>query len=154
MPMVEHKFIVAAIDPGENTGIAIASFLQLTDNGPVLDTTTIETETIPDEEFEKRLPLILNREVQKFIVEIAAAQGNSTQSGRIGKVNFALEQQDKLGITLYISPGNWKPLARSHSWAVAEVVKGMFKTQHEKDAYCMLKWYEFLLRKQQKEDSK
>lgn len=50
--------------------------------------------------------------------------------------NYVIAYQRMIKMTHYkILPGHWKPLARANKW------KASFRTQHEKDAYNILRYH-------------
>lgn len=67
------------------------------------------------------------------IVEASPLFGNPAQLERVSQVIFLCDVRD-VPVRL-VSPGNWKPVAKAQGWKLSNV------TQHEQDAYCMIRHY-------------
>lgn len=113
--------IIVSVDPGISTGMAVY------DSGrQLLELSTVTLDAAyqwlmmyrPDVIVCERMPVgILDQELQRGYQLILSA---INKEGELHK----------------ISPGEWKPVAQNQHWKTP-----LAKTQHEKDAYCLLRYY-------------
>jgi hypothetical protein len=124
----KNNIRIIGIDPGYSTGIVMIEITN--DDSRILTHTTIEGKS----PIKYIIDLLYSFPTSKVIIERAPDFGDPSQAVRVNKITTAIMEINR--DIVFISPGEWKPIARASNWSYPTA-----NSQHEKDAYCIAKYF-------------
>ncbi len=116
---------IIGIDPGYSTGIVM---IEIPDR--ILTHNTIEGKS----PVRYILDLVLSFSNALIVIEKAPNDGDRTQSIRVDRIGDAIAIKGRQVNMIF--PGEWKPFAKAQEWDYPTA-----SSQHEKDAYCIAKYF-------------